>query len=463
MNAPTNRQPTSELSRADVDAAIARLAQRDEDLARDAEHIVESLTWGEGPGVIRLSGVQEWLWYILPTKYMTDEVGFMQRLAHCAADLFDELGLHGYAAVCRSDETAAVHAAYDQDHHAGRTAMIKAAERSGIKPPDLDDFEWGPIMGINEARAFDLVEDALEEAIDAGRLTRGSNRWRNVQAQITAETLDGDHDEWPNQTWRMAIVTERLESWVRAADLRSPAIASARAAISNRLLTPIDAPTGAGAAVHPIVWLLERWGAEQPLTQAGYLKPSFVTSLQPDRPWVDEFEQPVNKEIDDLHLHHLRIWLQKVGALRKYKATLRRTKLGDAMAADSGAAWATLTANLAGAGWDGFVAETALLVMLTSQTSDTQPEPVDHDEIVEFIRVAAAEMGWVSEGRGGRESPSTRDVSWTLADAARIWTICGLIERSGTWRDRRTNLTDVGRAAALGSLRRRGAGPSSGP
>jgi len=62
--------------------------------------------WGEGPAVIRQSGVQTWLWYIVPTKYITDEPGYMGGLAETAAALFDDLGLHGYAAFCRAEVAA---------------------------------------------------------------------------------------------------------------------------------------------------------------------------------------------------------------------------------------------------------------------------------------------------------------------------------------------------------------------
>ena len=107
-----NRRSPWDLSDHDVTAAFARLRERDEDLGREAEDVYGTLTWGEGPGQIRRAGVQEWLWYRVPTKYLTDEVGYMGRLAEAAAALFDELGLDAYAALCRSEVTAGVHAAF---------------------------------------------------------------------------------------------------------------------------------------------------------------------------------------------------------------------------------------------------------------------------------------------------------------------------------------------------------------
>lgn len=92
-------------------------------------------------------GVQDWLWYRLPTKYLTDEPGYVGRLAGVAAELFDELELDGYAALCSSEATPGVHAAFDRSDAAGFDALIKAMEASGIRPPDLDDFEWASSWG----------------------------------------------------------------------------------------------------------------------------------------------------------------------------------------------------------------------------------------------------------------------------------------------------------------------------
>ncbi len=455
-----NRCRSSELSEGDVAAAIERIRASDADVAADAEHVVDSLTWGEGPGVIRQSGVQEWLWYVLPTKYLTDEVGYMGRFAETAAVLFDALGLHGYAAICRSEETAKVHEAFDRSDAAGRSALRKAIERSGIEPPDLDDFAWSSVMPTEEAQARSAVEAALEEAIYTGEMTVGVRGWRDVQTRVCTRVLDGDHPEIPGQSWRTAIVTERIEEWVSAAERRSPKLSAARAQIANRLLHPLDRPGDADAAVHPLVWLLEQWGDEQPLTQAGYLKPAFVQSLQADRPWNDPLplDRAVRTELDDHVLRDLRAWLQRVGALRKHKASLRRTRLGRAIAAEPVGAWWVLTTNLVGGGdWERFVAETGLLFLLE------RDEPVSDSSVPVFIRNCAIEMGWQTTTDGITEPPSLRDVSWTFIDARHVWDACALTAISGDWGNRRVSLTDVGRAAALSYLRHVAAGPKNSP
>ena len=410
--------------------------------------------------MINQSRLQEWLWYIVPTKYLTDEVGYMGRLAETAAVLFDELGLHGYAAICRSDETAKVHAAFDRSDAAGRSAMRKSIERSGIDAPDLDDLAWSSVMRTEEANARSTVEAALEDAIYTGEMTVGARGWREVQTQVCLRVLDGDHPQIPGQSWRTAVVTERIESWVSAGERRSPKLSQARAQIANRLLHPIERPADADAAVRPLVWLLERWGDEQPTTQAGYLKPAFVQSLQADRPWTDPFplDRPVKNELDDHVLSDLRAWLQGVGAIRRHKRSLRTTPLGRDIAADLEGAWRALTRNLVvGDDWARFAAESGLLFLLGHD------EPVSESAAPAFIRECAIEMGWETTSDGVTQPPSLRDVFWALADARRVWDVCALTATSGDWGNRRISLTDAGRAAALSYLRHVAAGPKDSP
>lgn len=59
----------------------------------------------------------------MPTKYLTDEIGYMGRLAETAAVLFDELDLDTYAAICRDERTAKAHAAFGRSDAEGFKAM----------------------------------------------------------------------------------------------------------------------------------------------------------------------------------------------------------------------------------------------------------------------------------------------------------------------------------------------------
>lgn len=446
------------LSQEDVVEALSRLAARDVKLARSADQAYEMLTWGEGPGVLRQAGLQRWLWYEVPTKCITDEAGYMGRLAHGAAALLDELGLHAYAAICRSPTTAEVHAAFERSEADGRRSIGPAMEKSGINPPDLADFVWSELMGGEESSARSSVEDALERAVAAGDVVVGSRGWRVAQAAVADAALNADHPELPGQSWRTAVLTERLEQWISAGQRRSEQVGSARAALANRLLHPVEAPSAAYAAVAPLVWLLDRHGQEQPLTQAGYLAPSFVRSLQAERPWelMLPMDRQMRTEADDLKLLAVREWLQLAGALRKRKSRLMRTTAGAAMAADPTQAWNALTRNLAPRGWDGFVAETALLHLLHAADRDAQ---VSYDSMLEFVADTAAEMGWTTSDGGARRAPSDGDVSWALFDIRQVWEICGLVTFNRDWRDRHIALSEVGKAAALSYLRHIATGP----
>lgn len=454
-----NRREPVELTAADVEAAFGRIGARDGGLAREASDVFESLTWGEGPQVLRQAGVQHWLWYIVPTKYLTDEVGYMTRLADAAAVLFDELGLYRYVAVCRSDTTRGVHAAFDESDAAGRTAMRAAMEASGIEPPDLVDFEWGEVMGWAESTARSAVEDALEAAIVSGRLVVGGRGWRRRQAEVTAATLDGDHPVEPGQSWRTAVITERIRQWVDATDRRCPRFGRLRGGTANRLLHPIDPPAEVVSMMQPITWFLGEFGEEQPLTQAGYLSPSVVRWLHAEVPWDDPFamDRPPRTEIDAPIVHRVRGWLQAAGALRKHNKALRRTKLGAAAAAGPVEAWRLLVSNLGVHAWDRFVVETCGLVLL-----DRGGEISTRELFAEVVDVAA-DMGWATSDHGERRPPGEREVSRAFHSVLSILLMCGVVAECGDWRDRRVGLTAGGTATMLAAIRASAAGPRSDP
>ncbi|WP_423919016.1 hypothetical protein [Candidatus Poriferisodalis sp.] len=454
-DAATNRFAPSELSEPDVSDAIARIAARDPELARGAADAYESMTWGEGPGVLRQAAVQEWLWYIVPTKYITDEIGYMGQLARAAAALFDEIGLYGYGAICQSSETARVHAAFDRSDSEGITALRQAMQRSGIVPPDVADFAWSDVMGAQEAAARSAVEDTLERAISAGEFVVGGRGWRASQAQVVAAGLDADHPVLPGQSWRTAVITERLEQWVAAAQRRSEQLGTARAAVANRLLHSVEPPSGAADALRPAMWLLAQFGEEQALTAAGYLTQSFVRAVQHERPWSYSIEpdRPPRSETDDVVLLELREWLQQAGALRKRKGTLHRTAAGADMAVDHSKAWGRLTRHLVPSGWDGFVCETALLHLVDSA------DEMLHDALCARVESAAADMGWSATSGGEPHAPSIHDVSWALGGMFSVWRVCGLVTERDQWPNRRLVLTPTGVTAALTYLRHVGAGP----
>ncbi|WP_419838029.1 hypothetical protein [Candidatus Poriferisodalis sp.] len=457
-----NLRRPADISASQVEAVLRRIEADDPGGGTDAREVYEMLTWGEGPAALRQAGLQTWLWYELPCKYITDEVGYMGRLAGVAATLLDELDLHRYAAICRSEATATVHAAFDEGDSEGFAALRAAIRDSGISPPDLDDFEWNRHMGLDEANARAAVEDALETAIAAGELAVGARGWRAAQKRIAASALDSDHDDQPGQSWRTVLVTERLARWVSRGDTRSESLGAARAQVANRLLHPIDPPlSDIAAAMHLPMWLLARFGDEQPLTQAGNLRVAFIRAVHEDCPWRMLTPPPPYQqrhvEDDDLILSALRRWLQRANALRKRHNKLHRTQAGNKMAQDASSAWQRLTQHLFPSGWDGFVVEHAALALLCSGG-----EMADADLDAQ-VGTMATECGWRTSHDGEQRAPSAHDASWAFSETLHLWKACGLLTSHGTWPDERLELTEAGTAAALTRLRHSAVGPDDKP
>jgi hypothetical protein len=453
-----NRRHPADLSERDVEAALDRIASRNAERAQEAQHVYDTLTWGEGPGQLAQAGVQNWLWYRLPTKYLTDEPGYMTRLADIAAELFDELALDGYAAICRSRATVEVHTAFDRSSDAGYAAMRRALDVSGIEPPDTDSLRWGGVMGIEESMARTSVELALERAIDTGDLVVGGRGWRTRQREITDAALDSDHPSQSGQTWRTMITTERIGSWIDEAGRRSDELGRLRSRIGNRLLHSIDPPPDAAERLAPITWLLRRFGSEQPLTQAGYLNRAFVLAVHEERPWDDPFDtgRPPHTETDEITLHRLRGFLERAGALRKRGRVLQRTKRGTAMAVDPTTVWTAVVEHLGANPWGRFVTEMYGLLLVDRGQAELEKE------LTRTIAALAGGTGWRIGGTGGSH-PTDRDVSWAFSDSRSLMGLCGMLDEDGDWTARRYRMTPAGETLVLAMLRATAAGPRDHP
>lgn len=455
-----NQRQPADLTEADVDAAVAYVDGLVGPRRGDARDIYDILTGGEGPGVLSQSGLQDWLWYRLPTKYLTDEPGYMGRFAGVAAALFDGLGLDHYAAICRSATTAGVHEAFDRSDVAGFAALREAVADSGIDPPDLDDFTWGAVMGIEEANAHAEAGIALERAIAAGGFVVGQRGWRSRQRDVTARTLDSEHPVLPGQSWRTAIVTERISTWADAATTRSVDLGRIRARVANQLLHPIAPPPDVAECMQPVTWFLGGFGDAQPLTQAGYLKPAFVAQVHREQPWEDRFpeDRPPRTETDAVTLHRLRSLLESIGALRKHNQALQRTARGAAMAVDPTEAWTALTRRFTSNPWVRFAVETCGLVLFDRSGS------VPVQDVTMVTARLAAEMGWrTSGGRAAGPDPSELAVLVTVRDAMAMFELFGMLEEDGDWSHRRWTLTPAGTTTMLAILRESAAGPWTQP
>lgn len=141
----------------------------------------------EGPDAITQERVQHFLWYSLPLKWLT-ELDHKLAIAASLARALDLLGLPRHAEICRSETTRAILHAYEHDNGEGLRAFHRADIASGIRPPDLPEFEWGSTMGWEESRALSSTAELLELAVAGGDLVPGARGWKSHQQELVRGT-----------------------------------------------------------------------------------------------------------------------------------------------------------------------------------------------------------------------------------------------------------------------------------
>ena len=173
---------------------LAELRRENQRLAEQAEAAVEWLSAGQAFEPSQ-SGLQQFLWYELPQEWIVppdEEAPLFAEVREGLAWVLARLGLERYAFICRSAITEVVNAAYLQSEQVGFRAFRRAMDGSGIEPPDLEDFSWGGLMGIEEASARDRVAGALEAAVASGELAVRGRGWRSHQRRLAAEQTISD-------------------------------------------------------------------------------------------------------------------------------------------------------------------------------------------------------------------------------------------------------------------------------
>jgi len=443
--------PVHEPSDTIVAGALERLRAEDERLGGDAEAALNSLTWDEGLETITQYGLQAFLWYELPRKWMTDLEG-KRHLAMALGRLLDLVGLPRYAAICRSPGTDTVLTAYERDDRAGFAAFRRAEERSGLHPPELPELTWGPVMGMQEAGAFWSTAAALELAVAGGELRPGSRGWRVAQQAIARRHLTAARAELDGRTWLEVVVGERVEEWARSRG-------QARRALVEPLLArlrggPVEVPAGAAEAVAPLRWLLARAGEGIALTQKGNLARVVVLEAVERFGW-QPLPNPPRGEDDVFELWVLRDLARDVGAVRRSSRRLVATHAGRALAGDAEALWRAAAGRLGGGHDFGATVTELGLALLLDAGEMLQAE------LVERVHAAVVGEGWHDRTTG--RPPDPEAVRRQLADPLRLLGVLGLSWEGGDWRARTVALTSMGRATALEALRARASGPRPDP
>jgi hypothetical protein len=443
--------PVHEPSDTIVAGALERLRAEDERLGVTAEAVLNSLTWDEGLETITQYGLQTFLWYELPRKWMTDLEG-KRHLALALGRLLDLVGLPRYAAICRSPETDAVLAAYERDDREGFAAFQRAEERSGVHPPDLPELTWGPVMGMREAGAFWSTAAALELAIAGGELRPGSRGWRAAQQSIARRHLAAARPELEGRTWLDVVLGERVEEWARS---RGQARRALVEPLSARLRGgPVAVPTGAAEPVAPLRWLLARAGEGIALTQKGNLARPMVVEAVERFGW-QPLPNPPRGEDDVFELWVLRDLARDLGAVRRSGRRLVATRVGRSLAGDAEALWRAVAGRLGGGDDFGAIVTELVLALLLDVGEIVEAE------LVERVHAAVVGEGWHDRVTG--RPPNPEAMRRQLAEPLRLLGVLGLSREGGDWRARTVALTGVGRATALEALRARATGPRPDP
>lgn len=333
------------VARATVYRVVASLAERDRLIGEDARAAVEWLSAAEedeASAVFSRRGLQVFLWYELPRKWLIGPEGH-QAVVEELALFFDEIGQEAVALaeLCRSPLTRRLLVT-------GGEGFGKAIEASGLEPPDTPLLEWSDLMTVEEALEPDAVAEFLEEAVDSGRLVPGAKDWRQLQAELTERFLITPYESGVTPLSR--IHAARRDAWLEltsAGDERS-----VLEAVLPILDGPAPSPAEAEAAVEPLCWLLGRLAEGVRLTQTGALPRALVReAVVRYRDWWDtETVGLPYREAEIYPLEVLHTVIDELKLARHRRGILNLTPRGRALRDDPAALLSTIASTIAGAG-----------------------------------------------------------------------------------------------------------------
>lgn len=427
----------------DAEQALRAIAAEDPAVEQRARLMFDGLTAGGGLAAVSQHSLQEELWYRLPSEGGLDADDCLAD-AHALGALFTRLGRPRYAAICTSGETAGIIRAYEADERAGRRASRKAMERSGVEPPDLEDFAWGSTTGIDETLARQSCAIALETAIEAGRLRPATRGWRAEQRRVVGECLDAPRADRLDESLRMAIVTERAAFWVthlgqERFELLDPVV--------NQLLAPVEPPADPAGDLGPLQWVLDHAAEGIPLTQNHTLGRAFVVEMT-DRFGWRLLDSAPRSESDSPDVHTTHALARAVGAVRRRGRTLLLTSTGKALRADPVRLWRAAMQSLCpGEDFSAAVGELALAVLLHA----------GHATPAQVAEAVAVGVGHRWRDGNGR-APGLATVRHHLWDTLRPALLLGVVAETGRWPDERL-LVVPDDAGVREALRARAVGP----
>lgn len=327
-----------------LDRVVERLGDRDSAVGEDARAALEWLTRADeedAPAVFSRRGVQLFLWFELPCKWL---IGSDAQLvvAEALAAFFDELGLQAaeLAALCRGPETMGL-------LRAGGEGFVEAIEASGLEPPDTPLLEWSDLMTIEESLERNAAGDFLEEAVDEGLLVPGNKGWQQVQGELTERFLITPDQSGTTPLAR--IHAARRGTWLEmTADREQVALLEAATPPEGEA----PSPAKAGAAVEPLLWLLGRLENGVKLTQTGALPRALVREAVERYPdwWDTEVVGPPYREAEIYPLEVLHTIIDELKLARRRSGILKLAPHGRALRADPLALLSVIASMIAGVG-----------------------------------------------------------------------------------------------------------------
>jgi hypothetical protein len=431
-----------------VGPALAELQAEDPAAAGEAEAALHSLTGGDGMEVLTQERLQRFLWYELPLEWTADAER-KQRIVDALARLLDLLGLERYATICRSEASASVLRAYRTSRTRGLDAFRRADTTSGIRPPDLVEFGWGPLMGPAEDAAFSSTAEFLEMAVAAGELLPGARGWHARQRELVRQHLAAPRPELEGQSFLELVVSERLDWWLTAR--RSASRRTLMTGVTEHLQHPVPLPPGTEDPLPPLRWLLERLADGVTLTQTGNLNRAFVQEAAGQFSWWEAELNPPRSEDDLFDLHQLRVLAQRLGLIRRRGRVLSLTSRGRSSLDDPEGLWRTVAHHFFASDPFTVTAGEVVFALLVDA------EPMAAEEVIDAVGRVVTEEGWRDAHTGA--GPGEREVSQAVYETLHLCRALNLLATGARWDERGYSLTEVGRVTALEVLRSQATGP----
>ncbi len=425
----------------DVRAALMLMERSSREEADDARAALEWLVGEGGPGDLTQARLQEFLWYSLPRKWLTD-AAHHKRVAVALGEALELLGMPRYAEVCRSEVTREILMAWERDDSEGFEAFRRARERSGLEPPDTDDLEWASTMGPDEFGLTDDIAATLEASVAAGDLRPGARGWKVAQRAITVEWLHRPQAGLDGSTPVRVIRLERVDRWLGTRPMRRSLLAP----VVSGLVDPPPPSEATLESVEPLRWLLERIGDGVALTQTGNLNARLVQETTAAFGWWTGLRGIPRSELEVHELIVLHDLARSMRAVRRKGRRELLTRAGVEMAGDRERLWRSVCRALTSrdGGFDAAAATLVLAILLR----EARPE---YPDLSPAIHPVLEETGWHRRGAAYGSGLDVESASWGVAAALRPLRVLGSIEE-GRWPERWVSLTEAGRATAVQAL-----------